>query len=231
MQGGGGRADNKCIFLPRSLFFPREVWRDEACMGYGRGVEERRSGVGLMDGAAAAGSSPGAPVESLRVRIEWSPGSQDRGPSAICSIQLHGAQAKRVHGNIHGYSCESKGLGFNKRQVQMNEGLLADVRGNERYMSLACSHFTAFCRACIAGCLSDQETVSDHGKLSLQRLSTDFRHAVENGWEWLALSAEVDAVLPSLASFIQEVMNAAQGVARTAGELELAMAMVTEQSF
>ena len=28
----------------------------------------------------------------------------------------------------------------------------------------------------------------------------------------------VDAVLPSLASFVQEVMNAAQGVARTAGE-------------
>ena len=31
----------------------------------------------------------------------------------------------------------------------------------------------------------------------------------------------------SLASLVQEVMNAAPGVARTAGELELAMAMVT----
>ncbi|CAE7497232.1 unnamed protein product, partial [Symbiodinium sp. CCMP2592] len=120
-----------------------------------------------------------------------------------------------------------KAFSFNKRQVDMNGGLLAEVRGDERYMSLACSHFTAFCRACIAACPSDQETVSDNGKLTLQRLSTDFRQAVDNGWEWLVLSAEVDAVLPSLASFVQEVMNAAQGVARTAGELELAMAMVT----
>ncbi|CAE7708965.1 unnamed protein product [Symbiodinium sp. CCMP2592] len=118
-----------------------------------------------------------------------------------------------------------KAFSFNKRQVDMNGGLLAEVRGDERYMSLACSHFTAFCRACIAACPSDQETVSDNGKLTLQRLSTDFRQAVDNGWEWLVLSAEVDAVLPSLASFVQEVMNAAQGVARTAGELELAMAM------
>ncbi|CAE7664612.1 unnamed protein product [Symbiodinium sp. CCMP2592] len=93
-----------------------------------------------------------------------------------------------------------KAFSFNKRQVDMNGGLLAEVRGDERYMSLACSHFTAFCRACIAACPSDQETVSDNGKLTLQRLSTDSR---------------------------QEVMNAAQGVARTAGELELAMAMVT----
>ncbi|CAE7201796.1 unnamed protein product [Symbiodinium sp. CCMP2592] len=54
-----------------------------------------------------------------------------------------------------------------------------------------------------------------------------FKQAVENGWEWLLLAAEVDAVLPSRASFVQEVMNAAQGVARTEGELELAMAMVT----
>ena len=49
-----------------------------------------------------------------------------------------------------------------------------------------------FCRACIAACPSDQETVSDNGKLTLQRLSPDFRQAVENGWEWLVLSAEVD---------------------------------------
>ena len=33
-------------------FFSREVWRDEACLGYGRGegVEERCSGIGWMDG-------------------------------------------------------------------------------------------------------------------------------------------------------------------------------------
>ena len=89
-----------------------------------------------------------------------------------------------------------KAFGFNKRQVDMNAGLLADVRGDERCMSLACSHFTAFCRACIAACPSDQETVSDNGKLTLQRLSPDFRQVVENGWEWLVVSAEVDAVLP-----------------------------------
>ena len=117
---------------------------------------------------------------------------------------------------------------FNQRQVDLNGGLLAEVRGDERFMSLACSHFTAFCRACLAQCpCSDHDNVSDSGKLSLHCLSPDFRAAVENGWEWLVLSAEVDARVPALASFIQEVMNAAQGVARTAGELELAMAMVT----
>ena len=117
---------------------------------------------------------------------------------------------------------------FNERQVELNGGLLADVRGDERFMSLACSHFTAFCRACLAECpCAEQENVSQNGKLSVQRLSADFRAAVENGWEWLVLSAEVDARIPSLATFLQEVMNAAQGVARTASELELAMAMVS----
>lgn len=116
---GGGRADNKCIYpLAMQPFFSRELGKDEACLGYGRGagIEERCSGIGEMDGdrnnpageqkvlqaGAATGSSVGAPLESLRVRIEWSPSSQDRGPSAICRLQLHGAEAKCLHGNIHG---------------------------------------------------------------------------------------------------------------------------------
>ncbi|CAE7223682.1 unnamed protein product [Symbiodinium sp. CCMP2592] len=88
-----------------------------------------------------------------------------------------------------------KAFSFNKRQVDMNGGLLAEVRGDERYMSLACSHFTAFCRACIAACPSDQETVSDNGKLTLQRLSTDFRQAVDNGELELAMAMVTRAKL------------------------------------
>ena len=105
---GGGRADKKCMYpLAMQPFFSRELGKDEACMGHGRGagIEERCSGIGKMDGdrnyptgeqkvlqaGAATGSSPGAPLESLRPRLEWSASSQDRGPSAICRLQLHGA--------------------------------------------------------------------------------------------------------------------------------------------
>ena len=244
IQGGGaGRTRNACILLPCSRFFQENL--EKMKPAWATAVEQA-----LKKDAPAL--ERWTEIETILrenrkcYRQVLRPGQVLVHPSNRSGLGLNGAQVHKTGAQVQSVGFSSmelkrsvcmeistdrvvsqKAFGFNKRQVDMNGGLLAEVRGDERYMSLACSHFTAFCRACIAACPSDQETVSDNGKLTLQRLSTDFRQAVDNGWEWLVLSAEVDAVLPSLASFVQEVMNAAQGVARTAGELEVAMAMVT----
>ena len=60
---------------------------------------------------------------------------------------------------------------FNQNLVDSAQGLLADLSGDERLLSVACSHFTAGCRASVAGCLTNEEELKDpNGRINILQL-------------------------------------------------------------
>ncbi|CAE7026703.1 unnamed protein product [Symbiodinium sp. CCMP2592] len=209
--GGAGRTRNAYILLPCSRFFQENL--EKMKPAWATAVEQA-----LKKDAPAL--ERWTEIETILqenrkcYRQVLRPGQVLVHPSNRPGLGLNGAQVHKTGAQVQSVGFSSmelkrsvcmeistdravsqKAFSFNKRQVDMNAGLLAEVRGDERYMSLACSHFTAFCRACIAACPSDQETVSDNGKLTLQRLSTDFRQAVDNGELELAMAMVTRAKL------------------------------------
>ena len=173
------------------------------------------------------------------------PGQVCTHPANRSGLGLNGHQVHRVGGNVQRIGAsraelrqatcvelpacpdrKHKALGFNEKMIQMNNGRLAVLSGQERYMSLSCSHFVAFCRAVQGACESEIPELSTNGHLSSGRLSESFRDIVDNGWEWLVLHREVDEKVPELASFVQLTLNAAQGVAHAPSELEIMMHLV-----
>ena len=173
--GGAGRTRNACILLPCSRFFQENL--EKMKPAWATAVEQA-----LKKDAPAL--ERWTEIETILrenrkcYRQVLRPGQVLVHPSNRSGLGLNGAQVHKTGAQVQSVGFSSmelkrsvcmeistdrvvsqKAFGFNKRQVDMNGGLLAEVRGDERYMSLACSHFTAFCRACIAACPSDQDCV------------------------------------------------------------------------
>lgn len=93
-----------------------------------------------------------------------------------------------------------------------------------RFGSVSCSHTNMFLRCMAAGVASDDEVLSDDGRLSLAKLKhrdAAFADAVENGLHWLVLSHRLRANFPELLSLIQSARNAAGQVARREHEVQV----------
>jgi hypothetical protein len=119
-----------------------------------------------------------------------------------------------------------KQLGFNKKLVEHSGGMLAPMTGGERYLTVSCGHTAAFCKAVLAGCRTPQPSLANSdGILNLDHVAkgdAKLRSMIRDGWSWLVVSWQVEAVFPELADLAQRALNASNSVASQSSELEVA---------
>ena len=109
---------------------------------------------------------------------------------------------------------KAKQLQANHDLVQASQGKLANMSGQERYLTCGSSHLTAFCRAVQAQCHTEDEWLStlSNGHLSLDAIVAHgqdhvFRDMVTNGWNWTIISHSVEKALPELPVLVQQALN------------------------
>ena len=116
-------------------------------------------------------------------------------------------------------------VAFNSTLVERSGGFLAALRGSERVLSVACSHFTAGCRASANNCESPEESLQDaNGRINLEQLLGDdiaFEDLIKNGWEWTILPHCCQIVWPKLPDLVQEALNAEHATFRMSSELQV----------
>ena len=74
--------------------------------------------------------------------------------------------------------------------MRNSKGMLADVNGSERVLSVGTGHTAAFCRAANAGCKTNISSIKDNaGVIDLARLKRQpgFKQMLEIGWDWTVL--------------------------------------------
>ena len=108
-----------------------------------------------------------------------------------------------------------KQLEANEQMVAQSNRMLAPLRGCERFLSLANSHFNQFCRALDHGCLK-----ADGTEL---HMTPDMKNLVESGWQWTILKAEAADMFPDLPAFCSMGMNAHNSNTVLSNELEVMM--------
>jgi hypothetical protein len=113
---------------------------------------------------------------------------------------------------------------FNHDLSQRSAGLLAEVSGFERYLSLGCGHTAAFCRAAEAHCKTPQTKIADaEGRIDLQKIYKDpiYKMMCTEGWDWNIIPSWIDDKFPAFADIAQKALNASNHVASLVGEIEV----------
>ena len=73
----------------------------------------------------------------------------------------------------------------NRALVARSRGLVADLNGSERFLSVGCSHTTAFVKLAKAGGKTSQASLQDHrGNINIGKLclNPEFKAMVDHGW-------------------------------------------------
>ena len=100
----------------------------------------------------------------------------------------------------------STNLMKNRALIARSKGLLAEINGRERYLSVGCGHTTAFVKLAEVGgrttepSLQDSVGNIDNGKL---RRNPEFSAMLDEGWEWVVIDASVDVKFPNFANVAQ----------------------------
>ena len=109
---------------------------------------------------------------------------------------------------------KAKQLQANRDLVSASQGKLANISGQERFLTCGSSHLTAFCRAVQAQCSTEDEWLStlSNGHLSLDAIVAHgqdhvFRDMVTDGWTWTIISHSVEKAIPELPVLIQQALN------------------------
>ena len=113
---------------------------------------------------------------------------------------------------------------FNEELASKNDMLAPVVADSIRYGSLACSHTNQFLRCVLASVPSDDDILSEGGRLSLAKLrerGAEFASACENGLKWTVLSHKVRARFPAVLGLLQESRNATGQVAIRENEVQV----------
>ena len=109
---------------------------------------------------------------------------------------------------------KAKQLQANRDLVSASQGKLANISGQERFLTCGSSHLTAFCRAVQAQRSTEDEWLSplSNGHLSLDAIVAHgqdhvFRDMVTDGWTWTIISHSVEKAIPELPVLIQQALN------------------------
>ena len=139
-------------------------------------------------------------------------------------------------------SVQQEQRAFNERLVQNARGLLATLTGEERLLTVACSHFTQGCRAAAAGCRTNEETLKDkssvHGTINLGLLlehdkNGHMRRIFDEGLDVTVIPFSVEQVFGSeIADLAQSALNAEHQTFSQANELQImsSMALAAENA-
>ena len=116
-------------------------------------------------------------------------------------------------------------LEFNARLISRANGLMGDILGQERYLSVGAGHTAAGCRAFNAStatsCTKLQKYCKD-GKLLLALVSDNtYKSMCETGWPWIVIRWEAEVAWPHLPDIAQRALNASNNVPTTPAEPEI----------
>lgn len=103
----------------------------------------------------------------------------------------------------------------NKKMVQEAHGLLAAVKGDERFLTLANSHFVQWAKAIDNGCKGP-------GQAQVVA-SEDMKVLITQGWAWQVISNEAERIWPTLPAFAAMAMNSHNSNQIASNELECMM--------
>ena len=127
-----------------------------------------------------------------------------------------------------------------EKQVQANQVLcqasqnqLPSPTGQERFLTLGCSHLTMFCKAVMASCTTGHEDLKSmcQGQLSMdacckgQGEKAIFHQMCHQGWDWDIIQAVVEKEFPSLPLLIQQALNSDHVVASSGNEVEVMLSI------
>lgn len=112
-------------------------------------------------------------------------------------------------------SAKSFQIAANKKMILEAKGLLAPLRGDERFCTLANSHFVQWARALDHGCQGP-----DGNQLTPP---LDMKPLLGNGWSWKVISSEAERLFPTLPAFAAMAMNSHNSTQIASNELECMM--------
>ena len=122
-------------------------------------------------------------------------------------------------------------LNSNVMLIKHSGGMLAELEGRERKMTLATSHMVAFCRALVAGCKTTQvQLTSDGEHLSLSHILAGTSNVEQHplhvmcyeGIVMRVLPAELEELFPDVCVMIQQSYNSSHTITKPPNEMETA---------
>ena len=120
-------------------------------------------------------------------------------------------------------------IAFNNQLIERSSGQLAPLSGKERVCSVACSHFTAGCRAAEGASLTPERSLADSdgrlNKISLCCEDQEFKDLIEQGWDWTTLPHTCQKIWPKLPDLAQDALNAEHATFAMASELQVMLSM------
>ena len=103
---------------------------------------------------------------------------------------------------------------------------LAPVTETERYLSVSCSHWTAFAKAVKCGaCLTEDDEPLTLDSIMAKNGDEVFNGLLQHGWDWQIVTASTEEALPWLPGFMQGCLNTAQQVGSLPTEVEQALSL------
>ena len=117
----------------------------------------------------------------------------------------------------------------NKVVIQRADGLLPEMNGMERYVTVGTGHTTAICKHAHAGGKTPVKALqrADSTDLDVQKLCTkpNFKQMIEHGWGWAVVPAWVDEMFPAFAPIACRALNTRNHTSTEMGELETCMTL------
>ena len=120
-------------------------------------------------------------------------------------------------------------LRFNLQLVLDSNGLMAPLTGQERFLSVSCSHTTQFFRCVDANTKTPEGSLQDKdGRLNKQALCAHdpfLAEVLEKGYDWTIIPWYASKVWPNLPSLAEKALNSDNLVAASPSEMETALAI------
>ena len=116
----------------------------------------------------------------------------------------------------------AKAIQFNDRMAMVSSGRLPSVAcgGPLRYCTIQGSHTNMACRSLLYGAASDDPALTDSsGKLSIDRIGSQWAAAIKNGMECTVLTSAVATANPDIISLLQASGNAVQQISKEEDEV------------
>ena len=122
-----------------------------------------------------------------------------------------------------GTEARKKQLAANESLIKRANGLLADINGSERVLSVGCGHTAAVCKHAGVGGKTSEPVLQDYaGKLDVEKIkrNSEFKVMIEEGWRWEVVKAKIDEDFPLFAKIAQKALNVSNNVGSVVSELE-----------
>ena len=106
----------------------------------------------------------------------------------------------------------------NQELVEASQGKLSPLSGQERYLTVGGSHVTAFRRAVLSGCATEEPWLAS---LCNHAQDEAFKAMCLQGWSWTIVSQSVEVAIPELPILVQASLNTGHVVSLQQSETEV----------